>query len=173
MDEAGNVSDAEAVEYWMKWRNHDPESPVQGYRGWDSFQNQTIAFESTNSSAGFRPAWSSFFPDSRADMFMLFDNGWASADHITVNASKYPMFGNGTALERLSNMSAHVRSLGWRGLGLWIPGPAAATATTLEMLQQARVGLLKVDGGDPDCEVTALARMHAPDVYIECVACPS
>ena len=47
MDAGGEMDEQEAIDYWMKWRQHDPVSQVQGYAGWDAFGNQSYAFENT------------------------------------------------------------------------------------------------------------------------------
>jgi hypothetical protein len=58
-----------------------------------------------------------------------------------------------------------VKALGWAGLSVWVPG--GASARDLVALDTAGVGVLKVDGGDEGCKVTRLARVHAPDLWVE------
>jgi hypothetical protein len=94
---------------------------------------------------------------------------------MVLSSAKYPMFytGTNTSSERaLANLVSYaVGRMGWGGVGLWIGGPSTATVANLEMLQRVGVTILKVDGGDGSCEITKLARVHAPDVLIEHGGC--
>ena len=65
----------------------------------------------------------------------------------------------------LGALVAEVKGLGWAGLSVWVPG--GATAAQLDTLHVAGVGILKVDGGDEACSVTQLARVHAPNLWVE------
>eukprot|EP00041_Stephanoeca_diplocostata_P029972 m.896214 g.896214 ORF g.896214 m.896214 type:complete len:685 (+) comp23666_c0_seq18:118-2172(+) len=169
MSEAPQADDG-AADYWMKWRNHAPVSPVQGYQGWDDFINETFLAQNSSDNTSTRPSWVSLFPRSRHKMILVLDNGWGSG--FTLNTTRFPMFAGASNENSLAKLSNYVKSFGWRGVGLWLPGSGAATETNLRMAQRAGIRLLKLDGSHDDtCSATQLARAVAPDVYIEYGTC--
>jgi hypothetical protein len=144
------------------------------------------------------------FERSRGEMWAVIDDGWdvsyraqptprdrTAFGSLILDAERFPSF-PGTPVERLAKLSAKVKSLGWRGLGLWVAAHPVGELgrkydrakwepyyrERLAWSQQAGIALWKVDwgvaGGASEFRawLTPLARQVAPDVMIEVANCP-
>ena len=77
--------------------------------------------------------WTGFYPESRAGLYLLLDDGWdvaygahpdippglAQFGAMTPDPGRFPSL-SGTPGERLAELSRRVTDAGWRGLGLWV-----------------------------------------------------
>ena len=75
-----------------------------------------------------------FYPNNRSQLYLLLDAGWDLPYGTTTRGVKdlamrgaciphpdrFPSF-KGTPVERLKALNEKVKSLGWRGIGVWIP----------------------------------------------------
>jgi hypothetical protein len=108
----------------------------------------------------------------------MLDNGWQNGSEsvskkLVLDTNKYPEFKADNPATSLKMLNDRVRAEGWRGLGVWVLGSGMMTRQSLERLKDAGVGLLKFDGGDASCRVTALARQYAPGLIVEHGSCVS
>ena len=128
--------------------------------------------------AGTTP-WTQLFPRARSDMFFMLDNGWqagaeGTSDQLHLSPTRWSSFQDPAdpVVGTLARLSATVKRAGWRGLGLWTHGDSFPTGQ-LAKLHAAGVGMLKLDGGDGACTVTAAARTAAPGLIVEHGDCVS
>lgn len=73
--------------------------------------------------------WVEFFPDARADLYLVLDDTWdipvgGGRGHplrgsLELDLGRFPSY-VGTPAERLAKLNRDVRAHGWRGLGLWV-----------------------------------------------------
>ena len=77
--------------------------------------------------------WTGFYPESRADLFFLLDDGWdvafgahpdippglAQFGAMAPDPGRFPSL-SGSPGERLAELTRRVTDAGWRGLGLWV-----------------------------------------------------
>eukprot|EP01046_Picozoa_sp_COSAG06_P057014 COSAG06_NODE_10974_length_1588_cov_1.925453_1_plen_469_part_10 len=113
-----------------------------------------------------------FHPDARADLVFLLDNGWAQGEFQLNRNFTSELAGPGSTNWSASvvALSSRLTSLGWSGLGLWHHNISFAGVDGIAQVEaQAAAGVryLKIDGGDLDCGVTAIARQHAPGLVTE------
>ena len=151
------------------------------------------------------PGWATnFWPRLRADLYLCLDDGWdvpygvdAKKERwrfgsLILNEERFPDF-KGTPAERLRSLNAKVKSLGWRGLALWVAAqcegdkrdgqyltPEACEAYWRERARwsaQAGIEYWKVDWGARDHDeafrrmLTKVAREEAPNLVVEHVVC--
>lgn len=73
--------------------------------------------------------YASFFPESRGEMLLVFDDGWdvpygaqprqrGEFAAMFPHPTRFPSF-SGSPSERLAQLAQRTRDAGWRGLGLW------------------------------------------------------
>ncbi len=162
-----NVSGGEA--FWTAWRNHDPppNNPAAGYSGWEQYLNQSYLFrnEKGTPEQG-EQGWAYLFPESvRSGLYFSLDNQWADQKTGGLDtASRFPAYRDKSPTP-LAALVSEIKSLGWAGLSLWVPG--GASIPKLKEYHAAGVGVLKVDGGDEKCLVTQNARVYAPNLWVE------
>ncbi len=151
------------------------------------------------------PGWAKrFWPQVRGDLYLCIDDGWdvpygvdAKAERwrfgsLVVNEERFPDF-TGTPAERLRRLNAEVKSLGWRGLALWVAAQCEGdkrdgrylTADACEAYwrerarwsAQAGIEYWKVDWGARDHNtafrrmLTKVAREEAPKLVVEHAFC--
>lgn len=169
MQGAAGLNTSGAEDFWMAWRNHDPapNNPVAGYVGWDKYLNQSYLFRNENGTPEQgEQGWAYLFPKSvRSGLYFSLDNQWADPKTGGLDtASRFPAFRDKTP-SPLAALVAKIKSLGWAGLSLWVPG--GASINQLKEYHAAGVGVLKVDGGDEKCLATQNARVYAPNLWVE------
>eukprot|EP01052_Picozoa_sp_SAG31_P027531 SAG31_NODE_2584_length_5434_cov_3.784067_1_plen_666_part_00 len=154
--------------FWRAWRNHDPppDNPTAGYSGWEKYLNQSYLFRNPGGVAALgEQGWAYLFSKAvRSGLYFSLDNQWASKSGHLDTESRFPEFANKSP-SPLAALVAKIKALGWAGLSLWVPG--GASVAQLKEYHGAGVGVLKVDGGDRGCEITRLARIHAPNLWVE------
>eukprot|EP00037_Helgoeca_nana_P010668 m.94066 g.94066 ORF g.94066 m.94066 type:complete len:566 (+) comp20347_c0_seq2:54-1751(+) len=155
----GTVTPSQQEAYWRS-RTHE-DFMVQC--------SSTNAF--TNSSDG-RVGWGWLFPPARKDLVFVLDNGWQDgaesvSKSLELSPTKFPQFASPNKTVAIGKLAAHVKALGWKGLGLWTAGEAPMGPDLIAILRDAGVVLLKFDGGDTSCEQTKIARQVAPQLVVE------
>ena len=125
------------------------------------------------------------YPELRADLFFLLDDGWdvpyginpyahtAKFGSLNLNPDRFPSF-KGSPGERLRQLVDRVRGFGWRGAGVWVacqsPGESWSFHLKKGQLEEdlkkklawsaeAGVSYWKVDWGAHDGDIAYRARM--------------
>ena len=142
---------------------------------------------------------SGYMKEVRSDLIVLLDDGW-DVPLGTENPGQTGMFGSleldegrfpsfrGDPTERLKRLADYIKSLGYKGVGLWIacqrpfsPGDPVESAEDArryweekaEMSRKAGISYWKVDWGRMACDagyremMTECARKYAPGLAIE------
>lgn len=184
----------EAPLYWCSWQaqgrawmSHGPvgpsATPASVRKFWDDRTHQqwmdgstSAHFFANGTSGAGATGWGYLFPAVRRDLYLMLDNGWqngteATSRDLILDTAKYPEFAAANPTTSLTLLNEHVKSLGWRGLGLWVNGDGAMSDDALRRLHDAQIGLLKYDGGDSQCQVTQRAKKLAPGLIVEHGAC--
>jgi hypothetical protein len=175
MQGAASLNASGGEDFWLAWRDHDPppNDPVAGYSNWDNYLNQTYIFQNPPSAVAAAASaqappqdkemgWAYLFPKAvRSGLYFSLDNQWAAKGGELDTKTRFPDL-TGKLPSPLGALVAKVQALGWAGLSVWVPG--GASVAQLSALHTAGVGVLKVDGGDSQCSVTKLARVHAPNL---------
>ena len=139
------------------------------------------------------------FDGVRGDLIVVLDDGWdvpyGATDTrlfglLEADKERFPSLAEMQPAQRLKTLSEKVRSLGYRGLGLWVPTQTPSLVNGREIFlspreereyweerakwcREAGVVYIKADGGahqgDADyCEMmTECFRKYAPDVLVE------
>jgi hypothetical protein len=173
-----------APHYYTTWG-------TQGYMPGDCWHNLTVAFifghqgmsqqESLCSDYLFgKPglpggAWlKSFYPSSRAELYFMLDQGYATGDgQIEPSTARFPQWNQSDPAERLRSFNDAVKALGWRGLGLWnrMSDPEYAVQAA-NWSKHAGITYWKIDGPDNDCACSNAAKAVFPELIVEHGFCP-
>ena len=156
MSGAGNLSSHDAVNEYWRARTHVM---------WMEQCSSANLFTNGTSTAG-SVGWAYQLPLLiRHELFLLLDNGWqegseADSYELVLNRERFPeiAYDSPDPTRSLMELRKHVQALGWRGLGVWVNGAHAVEVEGFQRLHAAGVGLLKFDGGDAQCLMTARAR---------------
>ena len=152
-----------------------PGNPAAGYSGWDKYLNESYLFArptdhaSTARFAGLGQSWSAdghtcSMPQHARGLYISLDNQWAVPHTAKLDtARRFPSFAGLSLSTYGFDDQSEIFGLGWP----FVVGSWRRYATELQALHEAGVGVLKVDGGDTDCKVTKLARVHAPNLWVE------
>ena len=185
------IGGAPTPNYWCTWSTQGKMLKVYKATGEIKFagdQGIVGIRENLNEQVLFRKGvgWAgSLYPESRADMNLLLDDGWdvglgLNPGHdiekfgsMVLDSGRFPSF-EGSPTERLKKLVRVVRGLGWRGLGLWVspqmPGERWGNLSPDEVAYEelrrkigwcgeAGVSYLKVDWGARDGSVTYRQKM--------------
>lgn len=80
--------------------------------------------------------WIHYFPEIRANLYFVIDDGWDVDYHLDMVEKDFPKFGShvlnekrfpsfkGTPEEKLKQFVELVKAAGWKGLGIWLPTQA-------------------------------------------------
>eukprot|EP00039_Didymoeca_costata_P005669 m.83542 g.83542 ORF g.83542 m.83542 type:complete len:561 (+) comp12926_c0_seq1:110-1792(+) len=156
-----NLTKTQGDDYW---RNRSHQQWMDQSNQVNMMQNDTVSG---------REGWAWLFPKARKDMIMVLDNGWqngpeAVSHQLDLDPKKYPMFANASSkADKLKMFGDALKNIGWKGLGVWTIGGTPMNASTIAILRDADISLLKFDGGDNSCKQTAIAREAAPDLVVE------
>ena len=138
--------------------------------------------------------WAYFYERVRKDLFIVLDDGWdvPMIDNneyygsLILNDEKFPAFTNNskTNTEALKMLSDKIKSLGWKGLGVWVCCQECEKYSDnidreeywirkLKEANDAEIGYWKVDWGKNSYDIefrkmlTRLGKEYAPDLTIE------
>lgn len=142
--------------------------------------------------------------NARADLYLVLDDGWDVPYHtessvhkdyfgsLEANEGRFPS-AKGTSAERLKYLNGRAKSLGWKGIGIWVAAQRCGKDHNLPFSEedkeywrerilwckQADVEYWKVDWGTSEHDVafrkflTDTARELYPDLTIEhAICCP-
>lgn len=197
-----------APNYWCTWNAQAPQWAVKAdsdlnvLEPLDPGQVSTASRRNMNQKSLFEdPGWAvHFYPSIRSDLYLCLDDGWdvpvtidIKADlwrfgSLILNEERFPGF-PGTPAERLRRLNARIKSLGWRGLALWVASQCEGDSRNgLEMdmtaceaywrerarwSAEAGIEYWKVDWGKRARSIpfrrmlTAIAREEAPGLVVE------
>ena len=123
--------------YWCTWSTQSVRLPAARRALAPLFggdQSRPTTRDSLCEEALFGPeGWTGFYPESRADLYFLLDDGWdvafgahpdvppgiAQFGAMAPDPGRFPSL-SGTPGERLAELTRRVTDAGWRGLGLWV-----------------------------------------------------
>ncbi len=156
---------ATAANYWCTWY-------AQNYwiqRGGEITDLESInnpnAREQLNYDTVFnrKDGWATtYLPRGRGDFFFLIDHGWqtkvkqersvpgaAPFFSLQIDPRDFPKYAGVSPQESLRRFNEDIKSLGWRGLGIWVRGnvPADAARIFIEWSKYAGIKYWKIDGG--------------------------
>lgn len=175
-------------DYYCTW-----QTQLFATSGGNPIEQRVIICEKSLFSQNKPYGWAYFYEKIRGDLFFVMDDSWdvgvneAKGDFgsLILNSEKFPLSTKDSDNKNaLKNLSAKLRSLGWKGLGGWV---CAQTATNfmsnksdeeyyIERLKDANYSnfsLWKVDWGSRDGDIifrknlTKLQKEHAPNLVIE------
>ena len=123
--------------YWCTWSTQSARLPAARHVLAPRFGgdlNRPTTRDSLCEEVLFGPeGWAGFYPESRADLYFLLDDGWDVAygahPHIPPGPAQFGAMApdpgrfpslSGTPGERLAELTRRVTDAGWRGLGLWV-----------------------------------------------------
>lgn len=116
-------------------------------------------------------------PKTRGDYYFVIDHGWQdkSIDKNTfftlvMDTLDFPKYSKLEPKERIKQMNVRIKSLGWKGLGLWVRGnPSEKEMTKLiEWSEYAGVEYWKIDGGDiTHYHASKIKKEIYPKLYLE------
>ncbi len=123
--------------YWCTWSTQSARLPAARQTLAPLFGgdlNRPTTRDSLCEEVLFGPeGWAGFYPESRADLYLLLDDGWDVAygahPHIPPGSAQFGAMApdpgrfpslSGTPGERLAELTRRVTDAGWRGLGLWV-----------------------------------------------------
>lgn len=199
---------AEVFNYWCTWssqsRMRDAEAaPAPGQRAINAKIVQMRAMLSEDFLFGRLGMLTNYFQGIRGDLIVVLDDGWdvPAIDHQTpprffdpfgslvLFAERFPSFAvPGHPEESLKRLGDKIKSLGYRGLGLWVSPQVPRTdhdrEATWEEAQAhwderarwaayADIKVWKIDWGYHDSDpayrrmMTEAARRHAPGLLVE------
>lgn len=96
-------------------------------------------------------------PKTRGDYYFLIDHGWQDKRikeetffTFIMDTLDFPKYAKLEPKERIKQMNADVKALGWKGLGLWVRGnpPEGEMRKFVEWSKYAGIEYWKIDGGD-------------------------
>jgi hypothetical protein len=158
---------AKAPNYWCTWY-------AQNYwigRGGEvtdlSIVSNPNARDTLNYQAVFNPkdGWATkYLPRGRADYYFLIDHGWqtkVAAERtagggpfysLQIDPRDFEEYADTDPQEALRLFNEEIKSLGWRGLGIWVRGAVTPerARTFVAWSKYAGVEYWKIDGGDID-----------------------
>ena len=153
-----------APNYWCTWAaqnyisgdgsNHLDEKLLEGANG------AALARDAMNEELVFgETGWSSFFAGVHNDLYLLFDDGWATGGTATfqLDTRKFPSF-SGPPETRLARLNDAVQRKGWRGAALWCrdtPG-GEQDRPLVRWSKAANLRYWKIDGGDLNFHIDQL-----------------
>lgn len=96
-------------------------------------------------------------PKTRSDYYFVIDHGWQDKrikDNtfftLIMDTLDFPRYAHLSPKKRIKQMNSDIKSLGWKGLGLWVRGNPSEEEMRkfIEWSKYAGVEYWKIDGGD-------------------------
>ncbi len=182
-----------APDYFCTWN-------IQGYV--TSYKPSTVMRQSMTEKNIFGDGtyehWASMFSRLHKDLYLVLDDAWdtplSTGDRdyygsLVVDTARFPSLKNLSPEQRLAAITKKTKSLGWKGLGLWIcaqQAPIIKTADTtaywterLSWMKNAGISYWKVDWGKNSKSavwrtwLTKLGKQVAPNLIIEQAMTPA
>lgn len=183
---------SQAPDYFCTWN-------VQGYV--TSYKPATVMRQAMTEQnifgTGTLQHWAKMFPKLHKDLYLVLDDDWETPlngdksyyGSLIVDEGRFPSVRGLSPEQRLAFLSAKTKSLGWKGLGLWVCAQEAPRLKTSDSvaywterfnwMRNAGISYWKVDWGN-DSEkaswrafLTKLGKQIAPDLIIEQAMTPA
>jgi len=156
---------ATAANYWCTWYAQNYWIQRGGeITDFEGINNPNAREELTYESVfNTKDGWAgTYLPRGRSDFFFLIDHGWqtkvedertvagaAPFFSLQIDPRDFPPYAGVSPRESLRLFNEEIKSLGWRGLGIWVRGnvPAEAARTFVEWSRHAGIEYWKIDGG--------------------------
>lgn len=151
-----------AANYWCTWYwqnylikqgepvvNPDPVTVYSNQAARDQLTEETVF--------GQQGMAVTMLPHTRSDYYFLIDHGWQDKNiaeqtffTLIMDTLDFPRYAGLEPMDRIRQMNLDIKTLGWRGLGLWVRGNPDSTDLIrfVEWSQQAGIEYWKIDGGD-------------------------
>lgn len=125
------------VNYWCTWASQNYLSKIKGFEkgmtdeDFEGPAGALLARDEMNETTLFgEGGFADAFPEIRGELLLVIDDGWdvpygagkngnAVFGSLEVDAERFPSYA-GTPAERLKKLNERVRSIGWKGLGIWV-----------------------------------------------------
>ncbi|HEY9535645.1 MAG TPA: hypothetical protein VIQ77_13980, partial [Mucilaginibacter sp.] len=183
---------SQAPDYFCTWN-------VQGYV--TSYKPSTVMRQAMTEQNifgnGTLEHWASMFPKLHKDLYLVLDDDWETPlngdksyyGSLIVDDGRFPSVKGLSPEQKLASLSAKTKSLGWKGLGLWIcaqqaprfkiPDSVAYWTERLNWMRNAGISYWKVDWGNDSKNaswrifLSKLGKQIAPDLIIEQAMTPA
>lgn len=181
-----------APDYFCTWN-------VQGYV--TSYKPSTVMRQAMTEQNIFGKGklenWAGMFPKLHKDLYLVLDDDWETPlngdksyyGSLIVDDERFPSVKGLSPERKLSSLSANTKSLGWKGLGLWICAQQAPRLKTIDSvaywterfnwMKNSGISYWKVDWGNDSKKaawrswLTMLGKQVAPGLIIEQAMTPS
>jgi len=183
---------SQAPDYFCTWN-------VQGYV--TSYQPSTVMRQAMTEQNIFGNGkyenWAAMFAKLHKDLYLVLDDDWETPlngdksyyGSLIVNDERFPSVKGLTPEQKLATLSTKTKSLGWKGLGLWICAQEAPRLKTTDSvtywterfnwMENSGISYWKVDWGNDSKKadwrafLTKLGKQVAPNLIIEQAMTPS
>lgn len=183
---------SKAPDYFCTWN-------VQGYAV--SYAPTPVMRRAMNEKnvfgSGTYEGWANMFSRLHRDLFLVLDDAWDTPlngdknfyGSLMIDTGRFPSVKGLSPEQRLASISEKAKSLGWKGLGLWICAQQAPNYKTTDSLaywterfnwmNKAGIRYWKVDWGERSKSaewrawLTQLGKKLAPDLVIEHAMTPA
>ena len=126
-----------------------------------------------------------YLPRGREDYYFLIDHGWQTKEEderlkgaapffsLQIDVRDFPEYAEARPEEQLRLFNEEIKSMGWKGLGIWVRGNVSPelAETFVEWSKYAGIEYWKIDGGDTKAfnAYEAKKRLY-PELQLEYVA---
>lgn len=183
---------SQAPDYFCTWN-------LQGYVG--NYKSSPITrqamVESNILGKGTYEGWGAMFSKPHRDLYLVLDDDWETPlngdksyyGSLIVDDERFPSAKGLSPQQKLTALSAKIKQLGWKGLGLWICAQQAPRYQTTDSvaywterfnwMNKASISYWKVDWGKDAksaewrASLTKLGKKIAPKLIIEQAMTPS
>jgi hypothetical protein len=183
---------SQAPDYFCTWN-------LQGYVG--NYTSSPITrqqmVEKSIFGSGKYENWGAMFPKLHKDLYLVLDDDWETPlngdksyyGSLIVDDERFPSVKGLSPEKKLKSLSAKTKSLGWKGLGLWIcaqqaprlkkPDSVAYWTERFNWMKNSGIDYWKVDWGTDSKKaawrafLTKLGKQVAPNLIIEQAMTPA
>lgn len=177
---------AEAANYWCTWyaQNYWQQRPGE-ITDFSQLNNPNAREEiSDHHLFNATDGWATnYLRRGREDFFFLIDHGWQTKEptertiegdadffSLQIDPRDFPSIAHLPPAAGLRAFNERIKSLGWRGLGLWVRGNVTpeAARTFVEWSRDADIKYWKIDGGDTKAFYSYHAKQEIfPELQLE------
>ncbi len=183
---------SQAPDYFCTW---NIQGYVTSYTGSPAMRQAMT--EKNIFGSGVSERWGEMFSRLHKDLYLVLDDDWETPlngdrsyyGSLIVDTARFPSVKGMSPQQRLGFLTEKTKSLGWKGLGLWICAQQAPINETtdslaywterLKWMNKAGISYWKVDWGNKSKSaswrswLTKLGKQVAPDLIIEQAMTPS
>jgi hypothetical protein len=180
------ITPSQAPDYFCTWN-------IQGYTSnyKSSILTREEMVERNIFGNGKYEGWAKMFPKLHRDLYLVLDDDWETPlngdknyyGSLIADDGRFPSVKGLSPGQKLLSLSQKTKSLGWKGLGLWICAQQAPNLKTTDSvaywterfnwMKEAGIGYWKVDWGKDSksaawrAGLTKLGKQVAPNLIIE------